>query len=169
MIRFILALTKKPEPKECRPNGNAGWYVIDRATTIAFTDTEEEADRVIGAFEAAARAFEAAARAESLASDVEKAPKVDPRCVPSLAGGLNPYGTTDNGHLPDCECEDKSPVRVCAKMWTEHMASTTEEARYDCKACGKRVQSSSQPVYCTACPGSFCNYLQDPRTTEVKS
>lgn len=33
---------------------------------------------------------------------------IDPRCAPSLAGGLNPHGTTDNGHLPDCECEDRS-------------------------------------------------------------
>ena len=34
-----------------------------------------------------------------------EAPRIDPRCAPSLAGGLNPHGTADNGHLPGCECE----------------------------------------------------------------
>lgn len=44
-------------------------------------------------------------------SDAERAaaaavPHVDPRCGPSLAGGLNPYGTTYDGHLPNCDCTD---------------------------------------------------------------
>lgn len=96
MIRFVVhTLTKKPEPKECRPNGTPGWYVLDRASSIfAYTDTEEEADRVIAAF------------GEMLLSLMTlKTFKADPRCLPSLAGGLNPLGTTDNGHLPGCNCE----------------------------------------------------------------